>query len=319
MGIAGSLFCGTTARYSQRVQNYVNAFIPWSAVLRHDASQLLSQAARGNDLGSTGTVPRFPRQRGSRIVQGSTSASILPWPAAVEPCRSFQCGSTDNSESNKRVLPAGSYQSIPLARTTMTGSTPPSWFHPLVGADPKTLRWALSSHGPVAKRRRAAVWATRFGAAYRRPFMALEKARVARRLAKAPPMPAPVFIVGHWRSGTTHLYNVLSRSAAFGWVPPFAAGLPWDFLGIVGPIRYDPGKPSAARPADRQYPGDTGQPAGRRTAAGPDVHRLLLPRPVLPQPVRGITSIGASSSTAARRKRLRTGGTRSPISSARWR
>ena len=67
--------------------------------------------------------------------------------------------------------------------------------------------------------------------------MALEKARVARRLAAAPPMPAPVFIVGHWRSGTTHLYNVLSRSPAFGWVPPFAAGLPWDFLGIVRPIR----------------------------------------------------------------------------------
>ncbi len=119
----------------------------------------------------------------------------------------------------------------------MTGSTPPSWFHPLVGADRKTLRWALSSHGPIAKRCRAVVWATRFGAAYRRPFMALEKARVARRLAAAPPMPAPVFIVGHWRSGTTHLYNVISRSAAFGWVPPFAAGLPWDFLGIAGPIR----------------------------------------------------------------------------------
>jgi hypothetical protein len=67
--------------------------------------------------------------------------------------------------------------------------------------------------------------------------MAIEKARVSRRLAKSPPMPAPVFIVGHWRSGTTHLYNVLSRSPAFGWVPPFAAGLPWDFLGVVGPIR----------------------------------------------------------------------------------
>src|SRR5919112_1427604 len=46
-------------------------------------------AARGNDLGSTGTVPRFPRQRGSRIAQGSTSATMPTWPSAVEPCRSY--------------------------------------------------------------------------------------------------------------------------------------------------------------------------------------------------------------------------------------
>jgi hypothetical protein len=119
----------------------------------------------------------------------------------------------------------------------MAGTAPPSWFHPLVGADRDTLRWALSSNGPISRRRRAAVWATRLAATYRRPFMALEKARVRRRLADAPPMPAPVFIVGHWRSGTTHLYNVLSRSPRFGWVPPFAAALPWDFLGITGPIK----------------------------------------------------------------------------------
>src|SRR4051812_35165630 len=111
----------------------------------------------------------------------------------------------------------------------MTGGTPPSWVHPPVGAHRKTLPWAFAAPRPNARDRRGAVWATRAGAAYRLPFMALERARVRRRLAKAPPMPAPVFIVGHWRSGTTHLYNVLSRSSAFGWVPPFAAGLPWDF------------------------------------------------------------------------------------------
>ncbi|UEM05388.1 sulfotransferase [Skermanella rosea] len=119
----------------------------------------------------------------------------------------------------------------------MAGTAPPRWFHPLVGADRATLRWALSANGPIAPERRAAVWATRIGATYRRPFVALEKRRVRRRLAEAPPMAPPVFIVGHWRSGTTHLYNVLSRSPQWGWVPPFAAALPWDFLGITGPIR----------------------------------------------------------------------------------
>lgn len=46
-------------------------------------------------------------------------------------------------------------------------------------------------------------------------------------------MPAPVFIVGHWRSGTTHLANTLSRSGAFGILPPISVGLPWEALGLA--------------------------------------------------------------------------------------
>ncbi|MEM6451900.1 MAG: sulfotransferase [Cyanobacteria bacterium P01_D01_bin.105] len=40
----------------------------------------------------------------------------------------------------------------------------------------------------------------------------------------------PIFILGHWRSGTTFLYNVLSRSPQFAYLTPLATGLPWDFL-----------------------------------------------------------------------------------------
>lgn len=49
-------------------------------------------------------------------------------------------------------------------------------------------------------------------------------------------MPAPLFIVGHWRSGTTHLYNILGKGG-FGYVSPLAAGMPWDLLGLVGLLR----------------------------------------------------------------------------------
>ena len=42
----------------------------------------------------------------------------------------------------------------------------------------------------------------------------------------------PIFILGHWRSGTTFLYNVLSRSPQFAYLKPIATGLPWDFLTI---------------------------------------------------------------------------------------
>ncbi|MGI9417697.1 MAG: sulfotransferase family protein [Geminicoccaceae bacterium] len=41
-------------------------------------------------------------------------------------------------------------------------------------------------------------------------------------------MPPPIFIIGHWRSGTTHLYNILSKGD-FGYVSPFAAGMPLEY------------------------------------------------------------------------------------------
>ena len=47
----------------------------------------------------------------------------------------------------------------------------------------------------------------------------------------------PVFILGHWRSGTTHLYNVLSKGPDFGFVDPFVTGLPWDYLTLSATMK----------------------------------------------------------------------------------
>lgn len=47
------------------------------------------------------------------------------------------------------------------------------------------------------------------------------------------PMDSPLFIVGHWRAGTTHLGNILSKSPQFGFVSPVATGLPWNLL-LIG-------------------------------------------------------------------------------------
>lgn len=41
----------------------------------------------------------------------------------------------------------------------------------------------------------------------------------------------PIFILGHWRSGTTYLQNVLSRDEQFGWFDPVnTVGLPYSIL-----------------------------------------------------------------------------------------
>ena len=112
-------------------------------------------------------------------------------------------------------------------------------FHPLVGADLRTLCTVLCRNGGVAPGRAHVAAVALSTALLRLPFTAAESAALAWRLRRDPELPAPVFIVGHWRSGTTHLANTLSRSAAFGILPPMAVGLPWEALGfarLVAPL-----------------------------------------------------------------------------------
>ena len=108
-------------------------------------------------------------------------------------------------------------------------------FHPLCGASVETLA-VLRARGGIA-RARAHVFAIACAmATMRLPFTAAEWAgsRLIRR-----DYPAPVFVVGHWRSGTTHLSNVLSKSGAFGMLTPISVGLPGEALGLarwMGPL-----------------------------------------------------------------------------------
>ncbi len=69
------------------------------------------------------------------------------------------------------------------------------------------------------------------------PFTLAEHVYVRARRIDQRPLQPPIFIIGHWRSGTTHLYNILSKSPQFGYVSPVAAGLPWDFL-ILGRLLH---------------------------------------------------------------------------------
>lgn len=109
----------------------------------------------------------------------------------------------------------------------------PRLLHPLMGADLGTLLQVLSQNGGVPLRYWGHVALALGAAAARSPFAAYERGMMARSPAPDSPNPAPIFIVGHWRSGTTHLYSVLSQAQEFAYVPPFAVGLPWDFLTLT--------------------------------------------------------------------------------------
>ncbi|MEM7570534.1 MAG: sulfotransferase [Pseudomonadota bacterium] len=102
--------------------------------------------------------------------------------------------------------------------------------HPLCGANLTTL-WQASKRGGGAqaghRARMASAWAAALG---RLPFTLGERAYA--KIAAPKQIEPPIFILGHWRSGTTHLYNIFGQSPQFGTVSPFATALPWDMLSI---------------------------------------------------------------------------------------
>ena len=108
--------------------------------------------------------------------------------------------------------------------------------HPLCGSNAATLFKVLLENRGVARGSLPHAALAVLATLARWPASTLETAIVSRRLRSGEPMPAPIFIVGHWRSGTTHLYNILSKGE-FGIVSPLAAGMPWDLLGLVRLIR----------------------------------------------------------------------------------
>ena len=86
--------------------------------------------------------------------------------------------------------------------------------HPLVGSRPVDLARTLTRHGGVAFDRVGQVGLTALCSLLNAPFAWAEAVRT-RAAAAGPPGEPPIFIVGHWRSGTTLLHNLLSRDAQF--------------------------------------------------------------------------------------------------------
>lgn len=102
-----------------------------------------------------------------------------------------------------------------------------------MGARLSTLISALGRHGPPSPRYWPLTGAMLGFAAARAPMAWWESAIERSRKRTAPPMQAPVFIVGHWRSGTTHLHNLMGRAPQFGHISPLASGMPDQLLTLA--------------------------------------------------------------------------------------
>src|ERR1700680_1544342 len=81
-------------------------------------------------------------------------------------------------------------------------------FHLLAGASLASFERILSRHGGLSPRSYVQVALLCASALLRWPCYKIEALRTARRIAAVSFDPPPVFIVGHWRSGTTFLHNL---------------------------------------------------------------------------------------------------------------
>jgi omega-hydroxy-beta-dihydromenaquinone-9 sulfotransferase len=101
--------------------------------------------------------------------------------------------------------------------------------HLLAGANLASFARILSRHGAPSPRSYLQVAIIFASAVLRSPGCAIEALRVARRVEEATFDPPPVFIVGHWRSGTTLLHNLLSRDPGFCFPTVVDVLRPYDF------------------------------------------------------------------------------------------
>ncbi|HEY9657444.1 MAG TPA: sulfotransferase [Allocoleopsis sp.] len=108
-----------------------------------------------------------------------------------------------------------------------------SLFHPLCGSDLGTLVRLFTQNGSIAPQKLPQAAIALAFTLLRYPFSTFEQVFFHLTQGQRQPIESPIFIVGYWRSGTTHLHNLLSKDPQFGYISPLATGLPWDILGIV--------------------------------------------------------------------------------------
>jgi hypothetical protein len=101
--------------------------------------------------------------------------------------------------------------------------------HLLAGARLGDLVRILARYGRISSRGYLQIAVMLVGALLRAPSCTSEAFRVAKRIKTVSFDPPPVIIVGHWRSGTTFLHNLMSRDPVFCFPTIVDTLRPYDF------------------------------------------------------------------------------------------
>ncbi|MEM7697965.1 MAG: sulfotransferase [Verrucomicrobiota bacterium] len=117
-------------------------------------------------------------------------------------------------------------------------SEAPPGFHPLAGCDRKNFRAHFDAHEGddgfserTAKQRRS----SKVAVMLRQPFTKMERLFFDRKVSRYELPHPPTFLIGHWRSGTTHLHNLLYASDQFASIDFGQTAMPHNLL---NPTRF---------------------------------------------------------------------------------
>ncbi|MDF1656310.1 MAG: sulfotransferase [Verrucomicrobiales bacterium] len=140
--------------------------------------------------------------------------------------------------------------------------------HPLAGSRLRVfLRHFLFTPGfdPRTRYQRFIACVAQF---VRFPLALIEKVKYAGAIKRHPMKNPPIFLIGHWRSGTTHLHNLMSRDPQFGYLMFTETALPLDMLGPKVRIMR--------RIIDRALPDDRGFDKVKLTLDEPQEEEMAL-------------------------------------------
>ena len=110
----------------------------------------------------------------------------------------------------------------------------------LVGADWKTFK-EVTKDQHIAKEKKTKFRLTKAICRLLSVAVPLQERKYKKLLANQPLEHDPVFILGHWRSGTTFVHNILAQDPRFGYTttyqtvfPHYMMAMQWLFKPVMG-------------------------------------------------------------------------------------
>jgi len=106
-------------------------------------------------------------------------------------------------------------------------------FNTLIGADWKTFK-NVTEGQHIAPEMRTKYMLTKGLCRLLSPLTALQERKYNKLLANKPLENPPLFILGHWRSGTTFVHNIFAQDKHFGYTTTYQALFPHYIMALQG-------------------------------------------------------------------------------------
>ena len=103
----------------------------------------------------------------------------------------------------------------------------------LVGADWKTFQ-RITRNQHIASEKKKNLLLTKCICRILSPFAALQERKYKKLLADKPLENDPLFILGHWRSGTTFVHNIFAQDKHFGYTTTYQTVFPHYIMALQG-------------------------------------------------------------------------------------